>query len=93
MNIPTKYGFGSTPKADNKIRIKGSTDYILLLCVILLVAIGIIMVFSSSYYTAGRGKIGDIYYYLKKELLWSGAGFVVMFYAHNSLIRSGKKLL
>lgn len=31
MNIPTKYGFGSTPKADNKIRIKGSTDYILLL--------------------------------------------------------------
>lgn len=36
MNIPTKYGFGSTPKADNKIRIKGSTDYILLLCVILL---------------------------------------------------------
>ena len=56
MNIPTKYGFGSTPKADNKIRIKGSTDYILLLCVILLVAIGIVMVFSSSYYTAGRGK-------------------------------------
>lgn len=44
MNIPTKYGFGSTPKADNKIRIKGSTDYILLLCVILLVAIGIVMV-------------------------------------------------
>lgn len=67
MNIPTKYGFGSTPKADNKIRIKGSTDYILLLCVILLVAIGIIMVFSSSYYTAGRGKIGDIYYYLKRN--------------------------
>ena len=56
MNIPTKYGFGSTPKADNKIRIKGSTDYILLLCVILLVAIGIVMVFSSSYYTAGRGR-------------------------------------
>lgn len=22
MNIPTKYGFGSTPKADNKIRIR-----------------------------------------------------------------------
>ena len=46
MNIPTKYGFGSTPKADNKIRIKGSTDYILLLCVILLVAIGIALVRS-----------------------------------------------
>ena len=70
MNIPTKYGFGSTPKADNKIRIKGSTDYILLLCVILLVAIGIVMVFSSSYYTAGRGKIGDIYYYLKKYICY-----------------------
>lgn len=64
---------------DNKIRIKGSTDYILLLCVILLVAIGIVMVFSSSYYTAGRGKIGDIYYYLKKELWMAAGGFIVMF--------------
>ena len=92
MNIPTKYGFGSTPKADNKIRIKGSTDYILLLCVILLVAIGIVMVFSSSYYTAGRGKIGDIYYYLKKELLWSGAGFVVMFLCSQFSYKKWKKV-
>ena len=70
-----------------KFRIKGSTDYILLLCVILLVAIGIIMVFSSSYYTAGRGKIGDIYYYLKKELLLGQEPvFVVMFFMLTILL-------
>ncbi len=92
MNIPTKYSFGFIPNSDNKIRIKGSTDYILLLCVILLVAIGIIMVFSSSYYTAGRGKIGDIYYYLKKELAMAGTGFVVMFICSQFSYKKWKKL-
>lgn len=56
----------------------GNADYIILLCVILLVMFGIIMVFSSSYYTSGRGD-GDIYEYLKKELIFASAGFVAMF--------------
>lgn len=56
----------------------GSPDYIILICVILLVMFGIIMVFSSSYYTSGRGD-GDIYEYLKKELLYASIGFVAMF--------------
>lgn len=81
MNTPKRYNYGggTAPKADNRIRIKGSTDYIMLLCVVLLVAIGIVMVFSSSYYTAGRGKSGDIYLYLKKELGMAAGGFIIMF--------------
>lgn len=57
--------------------IVGSSDYIIMLCVILLVMFGIIMVFSSSYYTSGR--TGDMYEYLKKELVFATMGFVAMF--------------
>ncbi len=67
------------PKKKKKIFI-GEIDYIILLCVILLVGFGIVMVFSSSYYTAGRGN-GDMYSYLKKELFFSAVGFVAMFLA------------
>lgn len=56
----------------------GRPDYIIMLCVILLVMFGIIMVFSSSYYTSGRGD-GDMYEYLKKELVFASVGFVAMF--------------
>lgn len=55
----------------------GNADYIIMLCVILLVMFGIIMVFSSSYYTSGRGD-GDMYEYLKKELIFAALGFAAM---------------
>ncbi len=58
----------------------GNADYIIMLCVILLVMFGIIMVFSSSYYTSGRGD-GDMYEYLKKELVFAVLGFIAMFFA------------
>lgn len=67
------------PKRKKKIFI-GEIDYIILLCVTLLVAFGVVMVFSSSYYTAGRGN-GDMYSYLKKELAFAAVGFVAMFAA------------
>ncbi len=73
----------------------GNADYIIMFCVILLVMFGIIMVFSSSYYTSGRGD-GDIYEYLKKELVFAAAGFVVMFFAakipHKNWMRFSKIL-
>lgn len=56
----------------------GRPDYIIMLCVILLVMFGVIMVFSSSYYTSGRGN-GDMYEYLKKELVYASVGFVAMY--------------
>ncbi len=67
------------PKRKKKIFI-GEIDYIILLCVVLLVGFGVVMVFSSSYYTAGRGN-GDMYSYLKKELFFSITGFIAMFAA------------
>lgn len=71
----------------------GNPDYIILLCVILLVMFGIIMVFSSSYYTSGRGD-GDMYEYLKKELVFAVLGFIAMFVAtkipHRNWVRFAK---
>ena len=66
-------------KTVKKIKYKGQIDYVILLCVILLVAIGVIMVFSSSYYTAGQGENGDMYSFLKKDLAFSALGFFAMF--------------
>lgn len=66
-------------KTNKKIIYRGQIDYVILLCVILLVAIGIIMVFSSSYYTAGQGENGDMYSFLKKDLIYSAIGFVAMY--------------
>lgn len=55
----------------------GGADHIITLCVILLVMFGVIMVFSSSYYTSSRGN-GDMFEYLKKELVFASIGFVAM---------------
>lgn len=56
---------------------KQPQDYILLLSVGVLVIIGIIMVFSSSYsYTLV--KMNDGYYYLKRVFIWAAVGTFVM---------------
>lgn len=65
---------------NTKIKYRGQIDYVILLCVILLVAIGIIMVFSSSYYTAGQGENADMYSFLKKDLMYSAVGFLCMYF-------------
>lgn len=72
----------TTRKIDRntKIKYRGQIDYVILLCVILLVAIGIIMVFSSSYYTAGQGENADMYSFLKKDLMYSVVGFICMYF-------------
>lgn len=68
------------PERTPKIKYKGQIDYVILLCVILLVAIGIVMVFSSSYYTAGQGENADMYSFLKKDIIYSFVGFVCMYF-------------
>ena len=54
-----------------------SGDFLFIFVVILLVVFGIIMVFSSSYYTALNSE-GDAYYYLKRVVMWAGIGGVGM---------------
>jgi cell division protein FtsW len=63
------------------IRMKqGTPDIWLLLIVIFLVGIGVIMVFSSSYYdTLSR----DPYEYLKRQAIFAGVGFFVVIIAMN----------
>jgi cell division protein FtsW len=57
---------------------KQTVDFTLLFTVIMLVAIGIIMVFSSSSASAYY-RMGDSYYYLKRQMLWAVIGFAAMF--------------
>ena len=61
-------------KGKNKKKVKrksklGSVNPYILYSVLALVAIGIIMVFSASYYDA-LYKHKDVFYFLKKELTW-----------------------
>ncbi|MEG1930470.1 MAG: FtsW/RodA/SpoVE family cell cycle protein, partial [Anaerovorax sp.] len=56
---------------------KKSGDFILTLLVCGLVIFGIIMVFSASYYSA-ISEYGDPYYYLKRDIIWAIAGFILM---------------
>lgn len=54
---------------------KGSPDILIFFAVMILLAVGIIMVFSASYYdTLDK----DPYYYLRKQLFWALLGIVTM---------------
>ena len=52
-------------------------DYLLILDIILLLAVGIVMVFSSSFVSA-QTTYGDGYYFLKRQLLWALLGIFGM---------------
>jgi cell division protein FtsW len=61
-----------------KSRIKmGQIDFVLFATVMVLVAIGVVMVYSASSYTSAF-KLNDPEYYLKKQLLWACIGSVFM---------------
>lgn len=69
-------------KGKNKKKVKrksklGSVNPYILYSVLALVAIGIIMVFSASYYDA-LYKHKDVFYFLKKELTWVPVGLVAL---------------
>lgn len=54
---------------------KGRPDLLILFTTMLLLAIGIVMVFSASYYDTLEK---DPYYYLRKQLTWAGIGILAM---------------
>ena len=67
-------------KNRNKVRRKPriiSVNPYILYSVLALVAIGIIMVFSASYYDA-LYKHKDVFYFLRKELTWVPVGLVAL---------------
>lgn len=59
-----------------------SVDLTLLMCIALLVFLGVMMVFSSSYYYA-MAIWENKYLFLRKELFWVGAGTISMFIVMN----------
>jgi len=52
-------------------------DRVLLLVTVLLLAIGLIMVFSASFIVAQESR-GDPYYFLKRQAMWVAIGLMVM---------------
>ena len=67
------------PKASNRKEKKlRYFDYTMLFIIIFLVAFGLVMLYSTSYYNA-QSKLGDSAYYLKKQLTASLLGFAGLF--------------
>jgi cell division protein FtsW len=54
-------------------------DFILLFVVLALVGIGIVMVYSTSAIIAGD-RFGDPYYFLKRQTIYAGIGFLLMIF-------------
>lgn len=72
----------SREKVRNKSAKKKATsyfDYNLLFIIIFLIGFGFVMMYSTSSYNA-QIKFGDSAYYLKKQMLASGIGIVVMLF-------------
>ncbi|MDR1912860.1 MAG: putative lipid II flippase FtsW [Clostridiales bacterium] len=68
----------------------GSVDYTLMIVVLMLVMIGVVMVFTSSYMTADA-RLGDPYYYLKRQgvfFLIGTAGMLLMANFNYKYLRS-----
>lgn len=59
-----------------------SVDLTLLLCVLILVFVGVMMVFSSSYYYA-MAIWENKFLFLRKEIFWVGLGLISMFVTMN----------
>lgn len=67
-----------TKRVREKRTLAGVYDYSLLFLVILLVCFGLIMIYSTSYYSATIHKNGDSMYYLKRQAMFVSAGIVAM---------------
>jgi len=55
----------------------GQIDFVLFATIMLLVAIGVVMVYSASSYVSAF-KLNDPEFYLKKQLMWACVGFIFM---------------
>ncbi|MFC4557019.1 stage V sporulation protein E [Virgibacillus kekensis] len=63
----------------NLLKTKYAPDYTLLTVIFMLLIVGIVMVYSSSYVWA-EYKYADQFFYLKRQLLFCSAGVVAMFF-------------
>ena len=71
--------------ARKKIRIKsrfGEGDFGVVITTLILSIVGIVAVFSASYYSA-LSKYGDPNYYLKNNRMWMALGWVVFIVVAN----------
>jgi cell division protein FtsW len=57
-------------------------DFLLFITVLIMLSIGLIMVFSASAPTAEK-EFGNIYYYIKRQLVFAAIGMVAMLLAAN----------
>lgn len=58
---------------------KGRMDFTILFVTLVLTAMGVIMVYSASFYE--QGLAGDSAYYFRRQLGWAGVGLVLMLFA------------
>lgn len=56
----------------------GEADFILFATIMLLLAIGLVMVYSASSWTSNIHNNGDDMYYLKRQAMWAGMGLASM---------------
>ena len=66
------------PKPNLVMRTKGGMDKTFLLLILILLLVGSIMIFSSSYVYSAK-KLGDAMYYVKRQALYAGIGLLAMF--------------
>lgn len=59
----------------------GSPDWILLFTTLAIIALGLMMVYSSTSDLGYREYDGDAAYFFKRQLMWLGVGFVAMIIA------------
>ncbi|NLK37224.1 MAG: cell division protein FtsW [Epulopiscium sp.] len=72
--------------AKRKKKLKPNTyDFTVLFVVLMLVLFGIVMIFSASYYyTMTTKKFGfDMFYFLKRQMVWAGLGIFAMAFMMN----------
>lgn len=69
-----------TKRRKTKSLDENKIDTVLLLIVIALVLFGIMMVYSSSYYTAAK-ELNDSTYYLRRQAMYAVVGAIVMYSA------------
>jgi len=64
-----------------KTEVLGPPDWILLFTTLAIIAMGLMMVYSSTSDLGYREAEGDAAYFFKRQLLWLGIGFVAMMVA------------
>lgn len=66
-------------KSEKKKIVRGHVDYVVLFTTLALVAFGLLMLFSASFYY-GLNRFGDGYYYVRKQLIGIVLGGIAMFF-------------